>query len=163
MLSARTQRSWRELTGWYASHKRGIITTGKHPRICRSQISKDRIRNGNHIEGQICVGSVNIMPNTTYYILTLPRRDFKILVGVLTGYCLTTFKEFKLGSNQSAKCVSCDEGKPKCTFELLLCHCTDFGRLSYHGFAFFSSMKEIADQRTGKLLKLYKKRSVTMA
>ncbi|XP_070070046.1 uncharacterized protein [Drosophila takahashii] len=55
------------------------------------------------------------------YVLRLPRKDCRLLVGILTGHCLATSHATTLGVLNSRACRKCDESGAIETLEHLIC------------------------------------------
>ncbi|XP_043661777.1 uncharacterized protein LOC122625789 [Drosophila teissieri] len=59
----------------------------------------------------------------SHYVLHLPRKDYRLLVGIITGHCLAAAHTVKLGITNNAKCRKCDEFEAIETLEHLICKC----------------------------------------
>ena len=99
-----------------------------------------------------------ICKTRTKYVLALPRRDCRILVGILTGHCMIATHAFKLGITSEEHCRKCKETGALESLEHLLCSCPALSRNRHkHLGAFtFTSLMEVSNCSTSNLLNFAK-------
>lgn len=96
------------------------------------------------------------------YVLQLPRKDCRLLVGILTGHCLAAAHAVKLGITDNGNCRKCDEFEATETLEHLICRCPALtrARTRYLGAPMLASLGEASKRTPGELLAFAKCASI---
>jgi len=92
--------------------------------------------------------------NLSYCVLHLPRKDCRLLEGILAGHCLTASPGTKLRKLNSRTCRKCDESEAIETLEHLICNCTALSRARrrYLGAPVLASLKDASSRKPGEFL-----------
>ncbi|KRJ98752.1 uncharacterized protein LOC122319655 [Drosophila yakuba] len=90
-----------------------------------------------------------------HYVLHLPRKDCRMLVGILTGHCLAAAHAVKLGITYNARCRKCDEFEAICK-----CPTLSKARINYLGAPVLASVEDASKKKPGELLLFAKTTSI---
>ena len=91
----------------------------------------------------------------TKFILSLRRKECRILVGLLTEHCLVAAHAHRLAIIDDDTCTKCMDQGLRGTMEHLLCYCPPLcrARLKYLGSTFYNSLEDVSKVSATSLLK----------